>query len=464
MTEKLSPATQYPIKALVEKFWPDYGGLGDYFDEVVFPEVISHGDLIRMGANLLKPVAPAEIQRVQAWAADTIEFAQTHSPEPSCGMRQVFAAAESEVINTDHTLLGRITVCGMNGLPPDHVRETRFTQEETYATVVRVLSYLLNQGQISSQSEFMRIMEEAGKKIQGRVLSCPEIGEVIRDCSGVAIPVCRRRTGTVSPLPKDHCPSILCAEGDALSNRAVGEIIWQLVAEEGLENVTIMPVVRFPTDAKGKVYFYPAEYTVYYKAEGAKGKKEGAVKLDSMAIYDLARNSRYEDGVNERSNNEDLGKVRQYLRPSAEQTAIDITNEAGPENTYYYQRIYYFDPDHPENRTETAIVDIWNFAASLRFKSYRGRHFGEHSLTFATNTITSSDVPCPRCTKLIAEEYREKLVPHPDGRWGVEAVPGGDRPLVVIPQMTFRPDYYEPADLWALLNHGVIVVNEEFLK
>ena len=68
---------------------------------------------------------------------------------------------------------------------------------------------------------------------------------------------------------------------------------------------------------------------------------------------------------------------------------------------------------------------------------------GIHSLKFINRAVTTSDVPCPRCTCTI-----EKL--------GIKAV--------VIPgSMSLRSDYYEVADLYHLFQKGVAVVNKEFM-
>jgi hypothetical protein len=434
----------YPLRELAEKFWPDYGWGPADFDPRELPECLDHSVLIQQGAARLAVLLPEQVAWFSAWGKSSVEFAQQFGPRAACGMRQVFAATSWEVNEPTFLRgkptaekLGTVTVCGVNGLPPDHINYTLFTPEETAVAVHRILMHLFKQGKLADESAFQAASAKVADQIEGKILDCIQIADLLADLLGEEIHYCRRRTA--GSLPKSACPSILCAEGDSLANQPLGEMAWLLLAEPGFADLTVMPQASFSTlSATQEHPLLPAEYRIPYRLQSAGGVKEGTIYMSLYSVLQLTR-----AGVP--GLNVDLRQVRQTLQPTHAQTNIQIGVVGGAEPGYFDHEIYFFNPADPENRTETYRVDPYDFQHSWRFgypNWQGGADPGEHYLQFRTQAQVTSDVPCPRCTKTILQ----KAIPL----------------VVVNGKMSLKPTYYEAADLFRLLGEGVVVINDEF--
>jgi len=435
-TEKRDPEkliTILPIKALAEEFFPDYGWDKYHMEQGQWPDSITEGELLGMARQKMKEYGQPGSD-VLSWGDEASKFAQAHTPEDqACRMRQVVAAALFEVKDIQNQRIGSLAVGGINGLPPDHIASTQFKPEETASALYRQLMYLYSQGLITDSKTLERYAATIAKRTQGKILTCGEIAALLKDVTGQPFRGCRRRDVNEA-LPKSACPSILCAEGDALANKAVGKMVYLLTAEEGYENVLIMPIARFSSKTQTQRYpLLPAEYTIYYQASGAKGVKTGKVIMDAWSVRELTKGG--VQGVDL-----DLREVRTKLDPHRGQTDIIFRVKPGAARGYWNHHIAYVNPEQAEDRTREYILDPYDFKNSLRNRTLGADDLPpDHNLNFECLSMVTSDIPCPRCTRLILNEH----------------IPTS----VVTGPLKLKPDYYEPACLFTLVNSGVTILN-----
>jgi hypothetical protein len=439
-TPKEGGATIYHLRQLAEFFYKQYGFPGKSFP-ALFPEQIKETELLAMGRKNLKTLPEREPERLMGWAQDAITFAQNKFKEsgvkPDCNRRQVFAAYNYEIVDKNQGLQGSLTVGGTNGMPTNYQRDPIFTPAETGVSVKRMLEYLKATGQMT-EGEVEELLARIGPQIDRKILTCREIADLDERLKKA----CRRRLAP-DILPKDFCPSTLCAEGSALANRLIGEIVWQLVAQPGQENVTVMPIVAFSPIKVGRPH-ESVQYVVYYQAKGEQGISEGRVTLDERAIFDLTSSFVVDGGS--AAKGFDLREVRKRLSPSSVQTDIAIERRQGQGKGPDTCAIRYFDPQGSEFREISVVTHEFPSSAA---DTTQAICLDQSNLDWSIKAIATSAVPCPRCTMRIIDDSRIE----------------GKIPSVVVTGTLFPdPDYYEPLNFYWLEENGIVVVSRELIE